>query len=363
MTPLLALVIGLSISPEVVESTLSLHGWGEPARAAPLDRVAAAVAERLAGDLEGATPEGAYAQLQFVLETERVGDALVYPFTVRHMRPEAVIDRLPAVLARLDRRRPPTHYGMATHGRPEGLTTTLILVHRGVTLDTPLPRALKGRPRFSFKGDLRSGYFRPRVLVAPPGGRPIRERPAWGEGQRIDVTLFFDDGPGRYGVELVADSQYGPVVLFNDRVYVDTEPPPLPVVPITAPTAASRPDRSLWEHINRVRAGQGLPPLIWHPILAEVAAEHARELSRSRSLNHLSPDSGWLETRLKGRPGRWGSVAENLAQAADATAALRAFLESPGHKRNLLGAHLTHVGVGYQGGFFAVAFGEVAGSP
>ncbi|MFN3200710.1 MAG: CAP domain-containing protein [Bradymonadia bacterium] len=356
---LLALAPVLAINPRAVESTLELHGWGQPARDEALDRVASAVAERLAGDPDKVPPEGAYAQLRFVLEKERISDALVYPFTVRHRDPQAVTDRLPSLLARLDRQRPPTHYGLATHGRAEGLTTTVILVHRGFTLKQPLPRTMKSPARLSFRGELRSGYFRPRVLVAPPGGRAIRERPAWGEGQNVDVTLFFDDGPGRYGVELVADSQFGPVVLLNDQVYVDAEPPPLPVVPITAPTAATRPDRALWERINRARASRGVPPLIWHPTLANAARDHARELAASQQLSHLSPDSGWLETRLQSHPGRWKRVAENLAEAVDAEEALRAFMESPGHARNLLARHLTHVGVGVNGRFFAVAFAEV----
>ena len=48
-------------------------------------------------------------------------------------------------------------------------------------------------------------------------------------------------------------------------------------------------------------------------------------------------------------------VAENLAEAANPSAALQAFMESPGHKRNLLLNPLTHVGVGVQGRYFAVA--------
>lgn len=365
MAPLIMLILApiLAMSPQAVESTLKLHGWGAPTRDAGLDAVAGVMAERLAGDAGSTPPEGAYAQLQFVLERAQVGDALIYPFTLRHRDPQAVIDRLPTLLARLDRQRPPTHYGLATHGRPEGLTTTLILVHRGVTLDAPLPRTLKAPARFEFEGALRTGYFRPRVLVAPPGGRPVRDRPAWGEGQRVQVSLFFDDGPGRYGVELVADSQSGPVVLYNGQVYVDAAPPPLPVVPITAPTVAQRPDRALWERINRARSEAGVPPLIWHPTLADVASDHANELARRGALNHLSPDTGWLETRLADRPGRWAEVAENLADAADAAAALRAFMDSPGHARNLMNPRLTHVGVGWQGRFYAVAFARLAPPP
>lgn len=351
--PLLA--IALFATPSAaVERLLDAHGWGLPERDPALDAAAAALAERLAGSLDGPIPEAAGADLHFMLAEHGLGDVQVHPYTVRYRASEALESNLPALLARLDRRLPPTHYGVGSHGIGNTVTTTLLIVHRGVTFDPPPPRTAEPGTLLPLHGELRRGYFKPRVLVAPPRGAPVRVRPAWSEARAVEVTLYFDAGPGTYGVEVVADSQYGPVVLYNRAIHVGIDPPPRPVVRLRPePDPAAPP--GLVQLINRHRAAHGLPPLTDHPALAAVATEHATELARRRSLLHASPDTGTLATRLRARGYAFSHVAENLADAADATAALQAFLDSPGHARNLLLPGLTHVGIGVDGRFHAVA--------
>lgn len=338
-----------------VERLLDAHGWGVPARDPALDAAAAALAARLAGPVDGPVSEVSGATLSFVLAEAGVGDAQVHPYTVRYRASEALDERLPALLSRLDRRLPPTHYGVGSHGLGGTVTTTWLVVHRGVAFDPPPPRTASPGSLLALRGELRRGYFKPRVLVAPPGGAPVRVRPAWATDRAVEVTLYFDAGPGVYGVEVVAESQYGPVVLYNRPIHVGVDPPPRPVVRLRPDAAPGEPGVVLLALINRHRAERGLMPLRAHPALMTVAAEHAAELSRRRSLLHASPDTGTLATRLRARGHVFEQVAENLADAADPRAALQAFLDSPGHARNLLLPGLTHVGVGVEGRYFAVA--------
>lgn len=350
-------------TPQVTAARLlDRHGWGTPVRDGALDAAAVDLARRLAGPVEGPTPHPEHVQLRAVMGSHGVSDAQVYPFTVRYRATEGLESRLPALLGRLERRLPPTHFGVGTYGIGNAVTTTLLLVHRGVDFEEPLPRTAEPGAVIPIRGALRRGYFKPRVLVAPPGGRPIRERPAWTADRAVELTLFFDAGPGVYGIEVVADSQYGPVVLDNHRIYVGVEPPPGPVVrlsPDASPTLAVQqaPDRLLGL-INDYRAERGLGALRHDPVLAEVSLAHAKELARRRTLVHASPDTGTLTTRLRDRSVPFAQVAENLAEAADPRGALRAFLDSPGHTRNLLLPGLTHVGVGVSGRYYAVALVE-----
>jgi hypothetical protein len=340
----------------VVERLLDAHGWGTPAREAPLDEAAARLAARLADRPEAPAPDAAAVHVRFVLDELGIDDADVRPFTVRYDAPADFEARLPALLARLDRRFPPTAYGLATVARNGALTTTVVLVHRGLTLDEPLPRTAAPGDLVRVAGKLRRGYFRPRVLIAPPG-RPVSELDATADERRASAVLSLDAGTGAYGIELVADSAYGPVVLLNHKVYAGVEPPTLPTVRLAPPAPAGvAPDRALLTSINADRARLGAPPLAWDERLVALAREQAAALARLETLAHDTPDRGTLATRARAAGLRFVRVAENLADADGPDAALQAFLESPGHKRNVEDPDLTHVGIAVQGRYFVVAF-------
>jgi len=357
--------IALASPAITVEKTLDTHGWGNPQRDSVLDGVAAEMARKLSGVTEGAVQVSAGSQLRFLLAQQNINDVHVFPLTVRHRSSTDLAGTLPALLGRLERHLPPTHFGLGTTGMGGILTTTILLVHRGLTFERPLPRRADLGTMMNLSGALRRGYFQPRVLVAPPGNQPVRDRPAWSDRRRAEVTVYFDAGPGTYGVEVIADSQYGPVVLNNHRVYVGVSPPKAPMARLRAPEPVHDPflaAKQLAKLIHLKRTQNGRTGLTWHDELAKLARTHAVEMARRNALAHGSPSSGTLVMRLREKGIAVHLVAENLAEAANPSAALQAFMDSPGHKRNLLLEPLTHIGIGVQGRYFAVALVQHAGS-
>lgn len=335
---------------ETLQQTLRTHGWGAPAQTARLDRAAMALATRV--DL-GAGGQIASGQLRFVLEEAGISDAQVVPFTVAG----DLAPHLPKLLTRLDRRAPPTHFGVARVER-DGLTVqAVLLVHRGFTQTARLPRR-HGQGAFSVAGTLRPGYFKPTLVVAPPK-RPIRAQSV-AAGRGVAGVVALDAGPGVYGVELVAESQYGPVVLVNHRVWVEVEPPQRPTVRLRPATDFDAPALLLMSWINDLRRHNSRGPLQVHPKLVEAAAAHAKELATRGRLAHFSADSGSLKTRLKQLGVRAEVVAENLAEADDPRAAIQALIDSPGHKRNLLMRGVSHIGVAVHGRFYAIVLARLA---
>jgi hypothetical protein len=356
LTVLLAAGVASGDVAAAVARLFDAHGWGAPEREARLDEAAARVAARLADRPEAPAPEAPDAHVRFALQSLAVGDAEVRPFTVRYAAPGDLEARLPALLTRLDRRFPPTHFGVATAVRRGAYTTTIVAVHRGVTLDEPLPVTAAPGELIRLAGALRRGYFEPRVLFEPPG-RPVTELGAAADDRRVHAALSFDAGPGAYGVELLADSRHGPVVLLNHRVWVGTSPPALPTVRVTPPPEdGTPPDKGLYDLVNLERVRSGAAPLVWDPRLAEVATAYAGTLRRLSTLAHDSSDEGTLASRLRLAGLRFERLAENLAEAEGPAAALDAFRASPGHKRNVVDPGLTHVGIGVAGRYFVVAF-------
>ena len=304
-----------------VESLLATHGFGRPLHDPKLDQVAGRLTERLSGPLGGSVTasQGAADDLAFALAAAQISDAQVFPFTLRHRAFADFTARLPVFLGRLDRTKPPTVYGLATYGKGGSLTTTLLLVHRGAVLNQPIPRQSEPGGWIPIQGELLRGYFRPRVLVSPPGG------------------------------------QYGPVVLNNAEVSVGVPVPVLPVTRLDSGAPVGPPAFALLRLVNEQRAAHDLPVLRLWPELGVVAQDYAAELDRTRVLVHATAASGNLTTRLQTRGLRFTQAAENLADAANARQALGAFMASPGHKRNLLDPGLTHAGVGVVGRYFVLA--------
>ncbi len=345
--------------PPLVVGLLAGHGWGTPVRTAALDTVAAGLVARVGGAVSP-DPDTAAAHLRVLLHGAQVGDAVVYPFTLRHGDDGALRRGLLGLVAGLDRRRPPTHYGLARGRDGDAQVTAVVLVHRGVVFSPPLPATAAPGAVLRLSGALRRGYFRPRVVVAPPHGA-IRERPAWTEARRVEVNVYLDAGPGVYGVEVLADSVDGPVVLVNHRVYAGVAPPDRPTVVLRPPGADRAED--LWAQVQAARAAHGLAPLRAHATLVRIAADHAADLARAGRLAHRSADSGTLNTRLRAYGVAATLSAENLAQAPDARAALAAFRDSPGHARNLALPQLTHGGAARVGDIWVLVMAALPSAP
>jgi uncharacterized protein YkwD len=106
---------------------------------------------------------------------------------------------------------------------------------------------------------------------------------------------------------------------------------------------------------NQERAKQGLAPLTHHSALATAAAGHSQEMLNLNYFSHTSPTPGRgnPQDRVRQAGVNPGLVAENIFQASGydvnqvAQLAVDNWLQSPGHRRNMLDPSATHLGVGF----------------
>jgi stress response protein SCP2 len=116
---------------------------------------------------------------------------------------------------------------------------------------------------------------------------------------------------------------------------------------------------------NAERRRHGLPALAVDARLGAAAQLHTADMLRRGFFDHRSPDGDqvWDRARSVGYPYR--KVAENIA-AGQCTAAevVAGWMDSPGHRRNILDAELTQIGVGHAvGGSYGVLWTQVFGTP
>lgn len=98
-------------------------------------------------------------------------------------------------------------------------------------------------------------------------------------------------------------------------------------------------------HVNVARTNAGLAPLTWNSRLADAASWHAADLQRCGKLSHEGCDGSALPQRLDRAAYRYRAAAENLALCAcDAVGVVRLWLDSEGHRRNLLNPGITELG-------------------
>lgn len=103
--------------------------------------------------------------------------------------------------------------------------------------------------------------------------------------------------------------------------------------------------RDSFELVNRARVDAGAEPLAWSDGLAAVALGHALEMYEEGYVSHVSPTTGTVGDRVRDAGIRLLVVGENLALAASARAVHDGFLDSDGHRENMLRPRFDRLGV------------------
>jgi Cysteine-rich secretory protein family len=113
----------------------------------------------------------------------------------------------------------------------------------------------------------------------------------------------------------------------------------------------------LFEALNRERTAQGLSALHWDNALFKAARQHALRMANLNMLEHQLPSESSLQGRLAEAGARFSVIAENIAIGPNPQIIHAGWMDSPGHRRNILDPRLTAVGIAAvrgQGGLFAV---------
>src|SRR5713226_9497942 len=116
-------------------------------------------------------------------------------------------------------------------------------------------------------------------------------------------------------------------------------------------------ERQLFEALNRERTAQDLPPLQWDNALFKAARRHALLMLNLNRLEHQLPGESGLEGRLSEAGARFSVIAENIAIGSNPRIIHAGWMNSPGHRKNILDSRLTSVGIAAvhgPGGLFAV---------
>lgn len=116
---------------------------------------------------------------------------------------------------------------------------------------------------------------------------------------------------------------------------------------INIPASASSYEDQVITLVNKERASRGLMTLKKNSTLAYVARLKSQDMATRGYFSHTSPTYGSPFTMMQYYGIKFTAAGENIAMGQQSPAAvMNAWMNSPGHRSNILGAMYNQIGVG-----------------
>ena len=158
----------------------------------------------------------------------------------------------------------------------------------------------------------------------------------------------------RYNVGLSEIKEANPDIRNYNLIY--------PGQKITVPTLSSSVaayEGEVVRLVNEIRKQNGLKPLIQDWQLSRVARYKSQDMRDLGYFSHTSPTYGSPFDMIRAFGISYRTAGENIAKGYQTPeAVVNAWMNSPGHRANILNSSYTHIGVGYvsSGGYWTQMF-------
>jgi uncharacterized protein YkwD len=137
---------------------------------------------------------------------------------------------------------------------------------------------------------------------------------------------------------------------FRDQVHVIREirPPVLRTERSLADAAPSPIEQEVAELVNLEREIENLHPLIWDDALGTAARGHSSDMAQLNYFSHTSRDGREFYQRITAAGYPCSTCGENIAAGySSPQAVMNGWMNSPGHRANILNSAFCDLGVGY----------------
>lgn len=150
----------------------------------------------------------------------------------------------------------------------------------------------------------------------------------------------------RYEVGLSEIKNANPQIKNYDLIY-----PGQTINIPTVDTSVTAFEQEVIRLVNEIRVQNGLKTLTYDWELSRVARIKSQDMKDNRYFAHNSPVYGTPFQMMKNFGISYRSAGENIAKGyATPQAVVNAWMNSSGHRANILNANYTHIGVGYVAG-------------
>ena len=135
----------------------------------------------------------------------------------------------------------------------------------------------------------------------------------------------------------------------QDGVHVIREiEPPAYRSPLAADGTATSDESEVVRLVNLERQVANLPPLAWDNALGAAAWGHSDDMAQQNYFNHTSLDGRQFNERITAAGYSYSTCGENIAAGySTPQAVMNGWMNSSGHRANILSASFCDIGVGY----------------
>ena len=128
----------------------------------------------------------------------------------------------------------------------------------------------------------------------------------------------------------------------------DVDIPPEPGDDQDLPDDVNQQEANVISLVNDVRRAQGLPALEFNELLHEAARNHSQDMASGNFMSHTGSDGSNPGQRISRTGYDWRTYGENVAVGqSSAEEVMDAWMNSSGHRANILSASFCEIGVGY----------------
>ncbi len=118
-------------------------------------------------------------------------------------------------------------------------------------------------------------------------------------------------------------------------------------VPLLDPATSSM-EEQVVALVNKERTSRGLAPLKMNWEVSRVARYKSEDMKNNKYFSHTSPTYGSPFDMLKQFNIKYKSAGENIAKGQkSASSVMNSWMNSEGHRKNILSSNFTEIGVGY----------------
>ncbi len=139
---------------------------------------------------------------------------------------------------------------------------------------------------------------------------------------------------------------YLPIIIGNSKTVPTATKTAVPSP--TATTAAADFATQVVQLVNQQRIQAGCAPLTINSKLTSAAYQHSQDMALKDYFDHMGSDGSNPGERIIKAGYQYSNAAENIgAGSSDPIASVKAWMDSPTHKDNILNCTFTETGVGY----------------
>ena len=217
------------------------------------------------------------------------------------------------------------------------------------------------------------GRYNPDGLVTPQAACTVLLRTCgmlvpfeWSYETALDAAVQYGIAPREALQEQYISRGNLSILLYRTAEKLGFNMEDVDTTPDTEPTpdnsGVSDLEQQVVDLVNQERAAYGLAPLTLNTELCNGARLKSQDMLDNGYFNHYSPTYGDPFDMMEALGfNSWYAAAENIARGQKtAEEVMNSWMNSPGHRANILSEEYAEIGVGYAGGYWTQWFVDIS---